>query len=152
MKRRGAMVALPLLLGSVIMLFLVRSYLIERPRANGLQPRIGNLLDIMDSTRSAASALNDAAAAERLYLLTHQPPERDRYVQAMQTWKDESAVIQLLSLAQTFAPTVKKLIAEGSTVAARLDQTMASGFTAGLPAAPALSLDQFNKETAHARR
>ena len=129
MTRRAVPLALILVCGALIMLFLGQQYLAERARADALQDRAIQLLDIIDSTRSAALALKEAEAAKREYLLTHDPADRDRYLGFVQSWKDEAGVLRLISSREAFAPNVQKFAGTGEAIVKELESSTAAAGT-----------------------
>jgi CHASE3 domain sensor protein len=128
-KRGPAIAALSALCGILIVLFLVRLYLVERTRVNLLEVTTGQLLDDIDSSQDAHLALKDAEAAERAYLVTHDPADRNRYLRLVQSWKDEIGVLDLTSEHQAFAPQARKFAKAGAEILNQLDAAMSSAGT-----------------------
>lgn len=146
-KKLVTAAALSVLCSMLIVVFLVRLYLTERVRVNSLAGTISQLLDGIDSSQDARLALKEAEAAERDYLATRDPADRNRYLLFVQSWKDEIGVLDLTSEHRVFAPQAQKFEKTGYTILNQLEAAIASAGKRPAIGAGADTLDKLAAET-----
>jgi CHASE3 domain sensor protein len=123
-KRIKAIAASCTLVGILILILLAGEYSREHDRVNRLEDTVSQLLDGLDTSQNALLSLSKAAAARREFLLSGDPAARDRYRQLVQSWKDESSTLDLVSTNKTFSSQARNFRNQGESIVGRLDSGM----------------------------
>ena len=128
----------------VVMAVVARTYWRDRDFYERAYTEVIKSRDIVDTSRNAVSALQDAEAQTQGYVLTGETSYSEAYAEDIRVWQDEFGTLELEAVHEPGTPLVKDLSKSG----ARVVDELAATFSLHDEGSTAAALDRLRKGSA----
>jgi CHASE3 domain sensor protein len=124
-RRHNVTATLLIIAALAVTLFAISSYLRERDYYRIVYARLIQFQDIVDTSRNALAALEEAEIHGQNYILTGETAYSKAWAEDIRAWQDESATLALMAEHDKALPLVKELTSTGDRTLKELGAVVA---------------------------